>query len=295
MTLTKMTHLAPDWKNYCIYSGQHLPDAALNEEHVIPKSLGGYRSTAIRASRNLNSHFATTIDGQIANDPMVQFGRRDADARGHSKKKPRAIIRRARSWKPGDPWGEGDTRYTLEIQTSGPPKIFDTKTQQFLPPNILTNMAFVIPDWKIDHIARLRFVLKTLLGVGWKFFRTDLLSAIDTDKLRSFLTTNISLSTERHEGSLTYADPFLVEPEHQGFLNLKKVEAELIRPGQTTILIRSYDERLEWSIACLGHLIGSICVPCRGSLLAGDVRPRGGIRLMITRDRLAPQLVAPID
>ena len=82
-----MNRFAPEWKNFCVYTGKHLPDVDLNDEHVIPKSLGGFRSTVIRASRELNSQFATTIDARIANDAMVQFGRRDANARGHSKKK----------------------------------------------------------------------------------------------------------------------------------------------------------------------------------------------------------------
>lgn len=140
-----MIRLAADWRNYCIYSGRHLPDAALTYEHVISKALGGNRFTGIRASGELNSKFGSTIDGRIARGPMVQFGRRDANARGHSRKMPVATIEGARAWKSGDPWGEGETRYRLEIQKSGPPKIFDTKSRTFVSPNVLRHTGFIVP------------------------------------------------------------------------------------------------------------------------------------------------------
>jgi hypothetical protein len=290
-----MTRMTTDWRNYCIYSGRHLPDAALSYEHVISKALGGNRWTVIRASRELNSKFGSAIDGPLSNDAMVQFGRRDTDARGHSGKKPVAVIQGARAWKRGDPWGKGETRYRLEIPKGGPPTILDTKSRALLPPSILSHTGFVVPEWKIDHVARLKFTVKTLLGIGWKFFQTDLLAAIDMDQLRGLLTTNFALSPERGEGNIGYANPFLIKPEYRDTHPLKKIEPALVRKGLTTILIRECDETLEWSIACLGYLIGSVWVPLRAPLLRGDVQPRGGLRLVIGRHRLEPQLVAPIE
>ncbi len=290
-----MTRLPADWRNYCIYSGRSFPDAALTYEHVVPKSLGGFRSTVIRACRALNSAFGTTIDARIATDPMVQFGRRDANARGRSGKKPLAIINGARAWRPGDPWGEGETRYRLEIPGGGPPKILDTKSRTYLPPSILSETGFVVPSWNIDHVARLRFTIKTLLGVGWKFFRTDLLTAIDVEPLRQILTTECGLSPQPREGGLGYANLFLIRPEHRDTHPLNKIEPALVRKGLTTILIREYDQTLEWSIACLGYLVGSVWVPLRAPLLRGDVQSKGGLRLVIRRDRLEPELVPPID
>jgi hypothetical protein len=134
-----MARLALDWRNYCVYSGKHLPDAAMNNEHVIPKSLGGSRSTIIRASHTLNSRFATTIDAPITKDPVVQFGRRDANARGHSRKIPVATIKDARVWKSGAPWYENERRYNLEVPKGGPPKVYDTKAGRFLPAGMITS------------------------------------------------------------------------------------------------------------------------------------------------------------
>jgi len=159
----------------------------------------------------------------------------------------------------------------------------------------LANTGFVVPEWKIDHVARLRFTVKTLLGVGWKFFQTELLAAINVDQLQTLLTADFALSPERGEGSLGYADPFLIKPEHHDTHPLKKIEPALIRKGLTTILIREYDQTLEWSIACLGYLIGSVWVPLRTPLLRSDVPLGGGLRLVIARHHLEPQLVASIE
>lgn len=290
-----MARITTDWRNYCIYSGRHLPDAALSPEHVISKALGGNRWTVIRASRELNSKFGSAIDGAVANDIMVKFGRRDADARGHSGKKPVAVIEGARAWKVGDPWGQGETRYRLEIPKSGSPTIFDTKNRVFLPPTVLSHTGFIVPEWTTDHVARFKFTVKTLLGIGWKLFQTDLLAAVDADQLRSILTANLLLSPRSDECRIFYADPFLIETKHHDTHPLNKIQPALVLKGSTTILIREYDETLEWSIACLGHVIGSVWVPLRAPLLKGDARPRGGLRLVVGRDGLEKQLVAPIE
>ena len=57
--IVRPPRVLPEWRNYCVYSGKFLPDAALSKEDVIPKSLGGNQFTVIFASRTLNSTFGT--------------------------------------------------------------------------------------------------------------------------------------------------------------------------------------------------------------------------------------------
>jgi len=225
---------------------------------------------------------------------MVQFGRRDANARGHSRKIPVATINDARAWKSDALWYESEGRYNLEIPKGGPPKIYDRKAGRILPPGMMADTGFIVPELKIDHVARLRFTVKTLVGVGWKFFRTDLLAAVDMDLLRTVLTADFQITAEGREGGLTFSDPFLVMPEQRETHLLTKIEPVVVRKGQTTILIREVENALEWSVACLGYLVGTVSVPVKAPLIGGDVRPRGGIRLIIGRDQLKPELVPPI-
>ncbi len=286
--------LPSEWNNYCIYSGRFLPDSALSDEHVIPKSLGGNRSTVVRVARDLNSRFAHTIDAPITRDPMVQFGRRDAEAKGHSRKKPRAIWKGARAWKEGEPWGAGAARFNIEFPEVGAPKIYDTKSGKFISSNVLADTGFIIPNLQFDHVARLKFTLKTMIGVCWKMFRTDFLEAVDIELLRNILIADIEISATEREGGITYSDPFLIAASEREAHPLTKIEKIVVCKGETTMLIRELDGAVEWTVSCLGYLIGSVRVPIARSLVSRDVHPNGGIKLTVRRDRLGPELVASI-
>jgi hypothetical protein len=178
--------------------------------------------------------------------------------------------------------------------------VYDRKAGNHVP--YISGSGFIVPEWKIDHPARLQFTVKTLLGIGWKHFSGDFLTAVDLDLLRWVLTADFRSRTDRRErttadvpkeGTLIYVDPFLVPPEQHEIHPLTKIESALIRKDQTAILIRELDGMLEWSVACLGYLVGSVRVCLHSPLIGGDVRPRGGIRLVVRRDRLQRELVGP--
>jgi hypothetical protein len=181
-------------------------------------------------------------------------------------------------------------------------RVYDRKAGKHVP--CLSGSGFIVPEWKIDHPARLQFTVKTLLGIGWKHFSGDFLTAVNLDLLRWVLTSDFRSTTDSRErttadvpeeGSLIYVDPFLVPPDQREIHPLTKIESALIRKDQTAILIRELDGMLEWSVACLGYLVGSVRVCLRAPLIGGDVRPRGGIRLVVRRDRLQRELVGPIE
>ena len=293
-----MVRLAPHWRNFCVYSGKTLPDAAMDYEHVFPKSLGGNRTTVIRASRELNSRLAK-IDARVGRDGMIQFGRRDADARGHSRKKPVPRVTGARIWKPGDPWGKGETRYNLDFDRNGPPLVYDTKAGKHIA--YPENGGFDVPQWNIDHVARLQFTVKTFLGMGWKLFGTDFLNAVDVDPLRQVLTRDFHTTESREadysdrpaDGKLLFMNPFLVRPDQRELY--AKFEHVMVRKDQTTMLIRELDGVLEWSIACVGYLVGSIRVRAQGKrALLPDVGQGRACLLTVAPDRLQREVVGPI-
>lgn len=291
-----MVRLAPHLRNFCVYSGKTLPDAAMNDDHVIPKSLGGNRATVIRASIALNSHFAK-LEARVGRDDMIQFGRRDAGVRGHSRKKHVPRLERAKIWKPDEPLQAGETRYNLDIDRGGPPIVYDTKTGKHIPhPG---NSGFVVPKMNIDHVARLQFTVKTLLGMGWKLFGTDFLSAVDVDPLRKVVTAEFQTRQPREvdyldrptEGGLIFLTPFLVRPD-QRELYAASFERPMIRKDRSTMLIREEDGVLEWSIACVGYLVGSIRVRiARSRNLLRDVREGQGRLIIVTPGRLEYELV----
>jgi hypothetical protein len=283
------------WHGYCVYSGKFLPDAALNDEHIIPKSLGGYRSTVIRTSRTLNSLFATSIDARIAADPSISLARLRANTRGHSRTPVRPRIKNARAWQDGQGILDGEQRYTIEFQQSGTAKIWDQKTGRFLPPTVLSDTGFVVDNWEIDHVARAKFVVKTMLGVGWKYLGPSFLQAIDAPLLRRFLTENVAISTDGENATLHYSDEYLVRHDSDENRWLQKIKNVLLQDKISTILVRESNGFLEWSVSCVGEMVGVVLVPLSASFFRGDVQKQGGIRFDITRNRLTPILIAPFQ
>lgn len=202
-----MARFSPEWRTFCVYSGHHLPEAAITSEHVIPRALGGKSATTILCSKAVNSRIGHEIDTKVTNDPIIIFGRRDTDMRGNSRQTPRAILKRAASWKRGESRYDADLKYSIEVPKDGPPKVYDTRTGKFLDPSILANTGFAIPAMQIDSNARARFVAKTLLGLGWKIFGEAFLATAQTDALRSMIGTRKDPLSNK--ARLYYLDPFV--------------------------------------------------------------------------------------
>jgi hypothetical protein len=287
MTLLRPT-LDPAWKDYCVYSGRRLPEAALSDEHVIPKSLGGGASTIIRASRALNSRFGSEIDGKVARDPLIQFGRRDAGARGHSGK---ATVPR---WKHGHSGFEASRsgargRYSVDIGGSGLPTLFDAAKGKHVPWGPHGDEALVF-NLEIDHEARRRFVLKTLLGVGWRLFGPGLLDSIDVEAIRTQL--GVGGGAANGAPKAAFSDPVLRPSEAAGEARLSAIEKALVRPGATTIMM-TQDGFLEWSVACCGHMVGVVGVPLLSRLVLEDPMFGSGLHLSVGRGGLSAQQLEP--
>lgn len=281
----------PEWHNYCVYSGRHLPESAMSTEHVVPRSLGGAGATVIRCSKAVNSRLGHEIDGKVANDPMIIFGRRDADARGNSRRKPRAILKRAVAWKDGEPWKTTPPRYNIEVPRAGPASVYDTRTGQYLPQSTFATTGFIIPDMKIDNHARARFVAKTLLGLGWKIFGKAFLATGQTDSLRSMIGIATHRPHEQHH--LYYLDPFTLEANSPARGAFQILQERVTQAGRTTALLRHTEFGIEWSVSCLGYFVGSLIYPVQQRLLPDYTPPGGGLLMTIESERLVFDVVDP--
>jgi hypothetical protein len=290
-----MKRLAPEWRNYCIYSGNYLPDEALNKEHVIPQSLGGYNSTLIRVSKSLNARFGTDIDGALNRDIMIEFGRRDAQTRSHkgNVRIPRA--KKAQRWNKSDPWDKRHGRYEIDFPKDGLPKVRDTKNGQIVPSAVWSNGGFVVPNLQIEHDARMKFTVKTLIGLGWKLFGPDFLPAMHTEFLRSIITNTKRKSGEPSQ-RLIFIDRYLIPREDQASHVLTKLKDVIVRKNQTAVLLREWDSTFEWTVACVGELVGSIRVQLTAPLLRRtDIEPGGGLRLIVRPGTLNFEVIPAIS
>lgn len=286
-----MARFAPEWRTYCVYSGHHLPEAAITSEHVIPRALGGKGATTIPCGKAVNSRIGHEIDTKVTNDPMIIFGRRDTDMRGNSRQTPRAILKRAASWKRGDAWYDTELKYNIEVPKEGAPKVYNTRTGKFLAPDIFATTGFAIPDMQIDSDARARFVAKTLLGLGWKIFGEAFLATGQTDALRSMIGTYKGPSSD--QARLYYLDPFVLRPDDPVLDAFRVLQERTIQKDRTSILMRHTDFGIEWSVCCVGYFVGSLIYPVHQRLLPENIPHNGGVRIGIEYERLVFEAVDP--
>jgi len=276
------------WTDYCIYSGKHCSKDTLSLEHVFPKSLGGRASATIRVCRKLNNQFGTEIDGRLMKDAMIQFARMNSGTTGNSGKKPTAVLKNAQAWKGGRP-NPDSKMYTLTHEKGQTMKVFDPISRSYMPSNMINEYGFVIKDMNIEHAARFKFTVKTLLGLGWKYFRADILDAIDTNVLRKLLTQNITITTKGNEGGISYVDPFLVKSGTPQLTAIEEIQKRLIRDKISTVLVREIEARLEWSVSVLGTYVGTIQIPLDKSLIKLSKEHTGILRLDIRKGSLGVQ------
>jgi hypothetical protein len=276
-------------RNFCIYTGRTLLQSQLSKEHVIPKSLGGNKSTVIWVDQKTNNDFGSSIDGKIEKDPMVSFGRRDTDSRGHSNKIKTPELRNAVQWRPEMPLRSGVGSFTLRFPKAGAVAV-NNRTREAQIAGSLGEPAFVIWDLPIDHTARLKFTLKTLLGLGWKLFQEDFIHSIDVEFVRRILTSPIQIVEGTTEGGLSFTDGFLEKTE-LGRARYERLAEALVRKSKTTIMVRQKNGKLNWSIACLGYFVGSVWLPLERDLFSGELRKGNGLLLSFGREAYEVEMV----
>ncbi|HMN73308.1 MAG TPA: hypothetical protein PKA55_15720 [Rhodoblastus sp.] len=272
--IVRLGRLPKYLESYCIYSGTHLPRDARSKEHIIPLSLGGNRLTTIFVSRELNSLFGSVIDGAIEKDPMISFGRRDTCSRGHSGSRSEPEWRNAVLWNPKTSLFSGEGNFTLRFP-KGRPIALNNRTRE-IRDAASAEHAFVIWNMKIDHVARLKFTLKTFLGIGWQLFREEFLEAVDTTCLRKILRCSIQLVEGIGEGGISFTDGF-IESTPAARERDDKLARAITRKGLTTVMIRQDGGQLNWSTTCLGYFVGSVWLPQTQPLLAGDLANGDGL------------------
>ncbi len=269
-------------RNYCVYTGRYWQEEMLSIEHPIPIALGGNRSQfAIRTQRKINNRLSQCVDQPVALDPIIMFGRRDADARGHHGHQhlPVPKFKNARAFSPKAGHiliNDGPAGFKLEMTTPHP-RITHQPTKLVMPPSIFGSAGFVA-EFKRNEVALCRLAIKSLLGIGWRIFLKDLENAIDTMALRSALDPSVEL-TNPASGDIRFLwETSNLCSEMTEYLGLMK--SAMIKKGKSTAMICEHEGRLEWAVSCVGYFVAALQVPMSRHLLVPDLAD--GQRMLIT-------------
>lgn len=73
---------------WCPYTDQYLDLVEMNDEHVIPLSLGGHNQFTIPVERVRNAELGSKLDAAISSSPLVASARRHYELFGHSRSDP---------------------------------------------------------------------------------------------------------------------------------------------------------------------------------------------------------------
>ena len=74
---------------YCVYHNvEHQDTFASNDEHIIPRSLGGSDQLVIKTCVKSNSNFGSGIDGALNDNIAISTEKFRLKLAGHSKKLP---------------------------------------------------------------------------------------------------------------------------------------------------------------------------------------------------------------
>jgi hypothetical protein len=124
------------------------------------------------------------------------------------------------------------------------------------------------------------------LGLGWKLFGEPFLATEPIESLRRAIGTSDKACTP-----LYYADQFVIGNNSPAAEPFRLLQDQTVRTNLTTILMRITSFGLEWSVSCVGCLVGSIIYPTQQRLLPDYVPLNAGILATVTRDRLSFQAV----
>jgi hypothetical protein len=244
---------------YCIYTDKEVAETDGNYDHIIPLALGGDNGFRVWSDKKFNFEMGSKIDGALANDSLIMFARRDADARGHSGTEPIPV------WK----------RTTLEgrpvqISWGDEVKVWDAKSRTYVDPNDFLSKPME-SRWIYNPFARSKFTAKVALGGGHFLFGEPFRQGIDCNELRKLLaaddltkfpTTLIAHDTVLKGKWLTDIRPFRLMCE------LKK---------RTTFIALPYADGVAFYLGILGMYVGAIF--CRGDS-SKLVPPEGEVILL---------------
>lgn len=224
----------------------------VNEEHIVPLSLGGSNAFVISVCRKFNSDVGSSIDGAMTKDFLVALDRSRFDVRGHSGHKPTAHIKRAKV-------GVDRRPAQLDMSVRDGLRIWDAIDRRELSPAEAAGITIECQT-AIDVDLRLKFVAKVALSAGYLIYGDVFKDHVQHQELRAVMGQEKDESVEhRRDFTIRADDPLLIpdpEPGSQlaivrGLCNSFQGSIVMLMPTSASLMI---------AVGVLGKYVGMLNV-----------------------------------
>lgn len=242
---------------YCPYTDTEIDVNSSSAEHIIPLSLGGSNDFTIPVGKEYNSKIGSDIDGDLANDFLVLFRRRNFDARGHSKKKPKVIVKKSSM--------EGENRpVQVEFSENEGLLVYDPVQRRELSKHEISGKNFN-SQVKISRFGRIKFAAKVALSGGYFAFGEWFRKNVTHEELRAVMEFNPkSKKNDFSEFDLKVYDEFTQADEKDSEqYALNKLFCEIVH-GSCVYFIPG-PKNLGIIVGVLGQYVATLNVPANTS------------------------------
>lgn len=241
---------------YCPYTDKEISLEQSNNEHIIPKSLGGINSFNLPVDAIYNSNAGSEIDGELANDLLMLFRRREFDARGHSNKPPKVHSKKSFFSESGKP-------IQVEFQGKEGIKVWDSiERKEFDPQDIVGKT--ITSSFSISMYGRAKFAAKVALATGYFVYGELFRESVKHDDLRKLMNFNKQSTKQDFTNvSLRIYDQFMPTEKKQDEeeRNLYDFFCNFI--GSSCVIIIHGSTNLLFVVGILGQHIATINVEAK--------------------------------
>ncbi len=180
---------------YCPYTDEELLPDEINREHIVPLSLGGSNQFTIGVNAKFNAEVGSKVDGVLANDFLILPRRIELDARGHTKKKPIAIVKNSTM---------GDQKLPVQVEFFSEEglKVYDPIKRRNLTEEEASGKSYT-SSFTLQRFSRLRFAAKVALAGGYFVFGDWFRQNVDHHELRALMNLASSPNPEDVKGFQT--------------------------------------------------------------------------------------------
>ena len=176
---SKAPKTGPNQMIYCPYTNRKLNESEISPEHIIPLSLGGNNNFTVPVSKIFNSDIGSKIDGALANDFFVLSRRSQLDVRGHSRKRPKLVLKKSRDSNTGEP-----LQILLDKQSGL--KIWSPKTKEYF-----TGGTKFESSISINPNSSIRFTAKVALSAGYYIYGDLFRNNVEHEEIRFIMNHDV--------------------------------------------------------------------------------------------------------